>query len=123
MGKLPGGCQRTVISTFRRRSSSIQRPALAGSAARGEAQLIMRARILGRLACLIAGATCAFADQSIYTNSLVNGWENWSWATVNLAATSPVHSADKSISVSPAAWQALYVHHAAFDSGAYTHLN
>jgi len=50
-------------------------------------------------------------DQGVYTNSLLNSWENWSWATVNIANTSPVHSAPNSISVSSAGYQALYFHH------------
>ena len=68
-------------------------------------------------------ATSAFADQATYSDSLLNGWENWSWATVNLAASSPVHTGSKSISVTAAAWQALYLHHTAFDSSNFTHLS
>lgn len=75
------------------------------------------------LVCSIVLAKSAFADQAIYTDSLLNGWENWSWATVNLAATSPVHAGSRSIAVNAAAWQALYLHHAAFDSSNYTHLS
>jgi hypothetical protein len=60
------------------------------------------------------------ADQSVYTDSLQNSWQNWSWATVNLAATSPVHAGADSISVSSVNWQALYLHHSAFDGSAYT---
>lgn len=51
------------------------------------------------------------ADQGVYTNSLLNSWENWSWATVNLANTSPVQTGPNSISVSSAGYQALYFHH------------
>ena len=35
----------------------------------------------------------------IYTDNLVNGFQNWSWATVNLENTNPVHSGSSSISV------------------------
>jgi hypothetical protein len=62
------------------------------------------------------------ADQSVYTDSLQNSWQNWSWATVNLAATSPVHAGADSISVSSSNWQALYLHHGAFDGSGYTNL-
>jgi hypothetical protein len=79
------------------------------------------------LRCLALGAIAlaaklGFADQAIYTDSLLNGWENWSWATVNLAAASPVHGGARSIGVTNGAWTALYLHHAAFDSSTYTHL-
>ena len=53
----------------------------------------------------------AHADQTIYADSLENGWENWSWATVNVANPSPVHGGPDSISVSSTNWQALYLHH------------
>jgi alpha-L-arabinofuranosidase len=64
----------------------------------------------------------AQVDQTVYTDSLLNGWQNWSWATVNLANTNPVNSGGDSISVSAAAYQALYLHHDAFDSTLYTSL-
>jgi alpha-L-arabinofuranosidase len=41
----------------------------------------------------------ASANLPIYTDNLVNGFQNWSWATVNTANTSPVHSGLYSISV------------------------
>ncbi len=62
------------------------------------------------------------ADQGVYTNSLLNGWQNWSWATVNLTATSPVYSGPDSISVSSAGYQALYLHHAAQNGAFYSAL-
>lgn len=64
----------------------------------------------------------AQTDQSVYTDSLQNGWENWSWATVNLANSSPVRSGSSSISVSSQNWQALYLHHAAQSGSAFTNL-
>lgn len=71
---------------------------------------------------LAAPAVVAQVDQAVYTDSLQNGWENWSWATVSLANRSPVHSGSTSISVTPGAWEALYLHHAAFDTSAYVNL-
>src|SRR5438132_1416851 len=62
----------------------------------------------------------AQTDQQIYTDSLVNGWQNWSWATVNLSATSPVHSGTRSASVTADAWEAIYLHHDAFDNSGYS---
>ena len=52
----------------------------------------------------------AQTDQAVYTDALVNGWQNWSWATVNLSNTAPVQSGTDSISVSAGPYQALYLH-------------
>jgi hypothetical protein len=49
----------------------------------------------------------------VYDDALTAGWENWSWATVNLAATSPVHSGCHSIAVTFGSWTGLYLHNAA----------
>ncbi len=65
----------------------------------------------------------AQTGQTIYTDSLQNGWENWSWATTNLSNTSPVHSGSASTSVNSGAYQALYLHHAAFSTSGYINLN
>lgn len=47
-----------------------------------------------------------------YDDNLINGWQNWSWASVNLNNPSPIHSGSTSISVreiSP--FDGLYLHH------------
>ncbi|HUA37091.1 MAG TPA: glycoside hydrolase family 44 protein [Candidatus Sulfopaludibacter sp.] len=66
------------------------------------------------------------ADQIVYDDKLENGWQNWSWATVNLANTSPVHSGSDSISVTasntPTNWQALYLEISAMNSSGFTNL-
>ncbi len=74
--------------------------------------------------CFGAGMTPLLAqtNQAVYTDSLQNGWENWSWATVNIANNSPAHSGPSSISVSSANWQALYLHHSAQSGAAFTNL-
>ncbi|MGA9780228.1 MAG: glycoside hydrolase family 44 protein, partial [Verrucomicrobiia bacterium] len=68
----------------------------------------------------------ARADQIIYDNALENDWQNWSWATVNLSNTSPVHSGSYSISVTasntPANWQALYLDISAMNTSGFTNL-
>jgi alpha-N-arabinofuranosidase len=76
------------------------------------------------LMCLLALPIDARAqtDQAVYTDALANGWQNWSWATVNLSNTAPVQSGLDSISVSAAPYQALYLHQTAFDSTPYTSL-
>ncbi|MEP6902826.1 MAG: glycoside hydrolase family 44 protein [Actinomycetota bacterium] len=63
-------------------------------------------------------------NQPVYTDSLQNGWENWSWAQVNLGNTSPVQSGAASASVtSTAAWQAIYFHHLVFSAANYTSIS
>lgn len=71
---------------------------------------------------LLAPLAFAQTDQSIFTDSLLNGWQNWSWATVNTANASPVHGGSRSISVSGGGWQALYLHHDPFASAGYSEL-
>ena len=66
------------------------------------------------------------ANVIIYDNALENGWASWSWATVNLANTSPVHSSPYSISVTasntPGNWQALYLDVTAMSTTGITNL-
>ena len=60
----------------------------------------------------------------IYTDNLVNGFQNWSWATVNLTNTSPVHSGAYSISVTDGGnYQALVFEHSDFNTSLYTNLS
>ena len=60
-------------------------------------------------AALAVSAIPVRADQSIYTDSLQNGWNNWSWSsTINLSQTSPVHGGANSMGVKlTAAWAAV----------------
>ncbi|MEZ5427098.1 MAG: glycoside hydrolase family 44 protein [Pyrinomonadaceae bacterium] len=76
------------------------------------------------LFCLLifSGLSVVRAQQSepVYTDSLQNGWENWSWAQVNLSNANPAHGGSASASVTPGAWQAFYLHHASFSTSNYT---
>src|SRR5580658_4926588 len=70
------------------------------------------------------------ANLPIYTNHLVNGFQNASWATVNLANKSPVYTnADSytntaSISVTDGPnYQALALERAAFNTSPYSSLD
>jgi len=85
-------------------------------------RMLYLAASLGTLLATAGASPPARADQSLYTDSLQNGWTNYSWATVNLAATSPVHGGADAISVQSGAYQALYLHHDAQNSAAYTAL-
>jgi hypothetical protein len=60
---------------------------------------------------------------AIYQDSLVNGWNNWSWASVSTANTATVHTGTSSIAVTADAFEALYLQHAALSTGAYQSLH
>src|SRR6204780_3329547 len=75
------------------------------------------------LCCLALPATArAQTDQAVYTDALVNGWENWSWATVKLPNTTPGQSGTAPFSFSAGPHQALYLHQTPFDSSLYADL-
>jgi hypothetical protein len=70
------------------------------------------------------GPGIAQANLPIYTDNLVNGFQNWSWATVNLQNSSPLHSGSYSISVTDNGnSQALYLEHPDFNTSPYTSLS
>jgi hypothetical protein len=58
----------------------------------------------------VAAAPLAAATVTVYDNALQNGWQDWGWATRNLAQTAIYQSAPKAISWEPDAWQGLYFH-------------
>lgn len=87
-------------------------------------------RLLSML--LLAGLAhplSAQTDQAVYTDSLQNGWQNWSWnSSENFASSAFVHSGTSSIAVTITNnyitnyWGAIFLHHTAFDSSPYTNL-
>lgn len=62
------------------------------------------------------------SNQSIFTDTLQNGWQDWGWAARNYTNTNPVHSGSYSISVSCSNYQAVYFHNPAFAPTLYTNL-
>jgi hypothetical protein len=62
-------------------------------------------------------------DLPVYTDGLVNGFQDWSWAPHVLTNATPVYAGADSISVSAAAWQALYLHHDDLDTHLYSGLS
>ena len=64
----------------------------------------------------------AQANLPIYTDYMVNGFQDWGWATRNLANTSPTHSGAASISVTTAAGTALSFEHSDFNVSPYGNL-
>ena len=76
---------------------------------------------------LLSGAVTSVFGQSnmqIYTDSLQNSWDNWSWgATMDFGSTAVVHSGTAAISVTiTQAWGAFSLHHTDMDSSPYTNL-
>jgi alpha-N-arabinofuranosidase len=65
----------------------------------------------------------AQAPLPIYTDNLVNDFQDWSWAPNNLDNASPVHSGSASISVSGTDWEALWLYHDDFNTSLYENLN
>jgi hypothetical protein len=53
---------------------------------------------------------------SVYDDVFAEGWQNWSWANINSANTSPVNSGLSSLAVRAGAFTALAFHHAAVDT-------
>ena len=62
--------------------------------------------IFGAIAVMVISSlnACAQAPLATYTDGLVNGFEDWSWATRDLNNASPVHTGNRSISASAAYW-------------------
>jgi chitinase len=56
-----------------------------------------------------AAAPPPTTSAAIYTDALAAGWQDWSWATVNLASASPVASGTRAIAVTFPAWGGLYL--------------
>ena len=78
-------------------------------------------------ASFLSGVTLqlhAQSDLPIYTDNLVNAFQSWSWAAVNFANTSPVHSGGYSISVTDGVnYQALSLQYpAGFNTAPYASL-
>ena len=55
----------------------------------------------------------------IFSDSLGDGWQNWSWASVDLAVTGPVESGKAAIRMTPDNWKAVYLHHESLGTDGY----
>lgn len=84
------------------------------------------------LCCCYCVIVQAQPNLPIYSGYLVNGFQNWSWATVNMANTSPLYMGSDTISVTENTnYQALFLEHAAsspsgsgpFNTSAYASLD
>jgi acyl-CoA thioesterase I len=75
---------------------------------------------------MISGAA-AQQNLAIYTDSLQNNWNNWSWgSTIDFSysgSSQYIHGGSRSIAIAITnGWAALFLHHTAFDSSPYSNL-
>jgi len=63
-------------------------------------------------------AVPAGGGQVVYADALQNGWQSWSWASLDLGSTDPAR-AGCALRAAAGPWQALYLHHAPFSTSAY----
>ncbi len=91
-----------------------------------EKQSIWRLTLIMPLLILLVqfGGQAQATSTIVYDDTLTSGWADWSWATVNLAAASPVHSGSASIAVTyTGGWQALSLAYTGgLDTSAFTKL-
>lgn len=82
-----------------------------------------RALLAAALAMAVSAPSAAqVAPMPIYQNDLAPGWNNWSWANVELGITI-ADPAERPISVRAEGWQALYFQHAPFSTAGYSTLS
>ncbi len=75
------------------------------------------------LLCVVATAP-AQAPLPVYTDHLVNGFQDWGWATHDYANPAPVHSGTASVAVTLASpYQGLQIYHPDMDSRPYSSLS
>lgn len=61
----------------------------------------------------------ADAPLVIFEDGLAEGWQDWSWALRDLAATAPVHEGKRAIKLTPAGYRGLYLHHSGLGTDGY----
>ncbi|HUD47539.1 MAG TPA: hypothetical protein VMR33_11950 [Candidatus Baltobacteraceae bacterium] len=76
--------------------------------------------LLGVGLCLLTLPVRAEGPLPLYTDHLVNGFQNWSWAANNFSDT---YGGSNCISASAADWEALWLEHSGFNTVYYTNLS
>lgn len=59
---------------------------------------------------------------SLYDDAFVNGWQNWSWSSVNGASTAVVHSGAASLAATENAYTAISFYHSPFSTQPFSNL-
>src|SRR5260370_33836738 len=116
------GCGFAALRSSLLRSSQGAAPLVAAPLNRERSGLTCRYRtaILVAAALLLSLNARSQANLPIYTDNLVNGFQDWSWGTRNLSNPSPVNSGSYSISHNGGAWNALSFEHPDFNGTVYT---
>ena len=73
----------------------------------------------GQVASAALPAERADAPWVVYTDTLGDGWQDWSWGTRTLQATDTVHSGKFAIALSPGGNRGIFFHHDAYSTGGY----
>ena len=69
---------------------------------------------------LVASQQGALASATtLYDDAMGTGWEDWSYATHSLTATSPVFAGTRSLSATFGPWKGVYLHHAGVSTTGY----
>ena len=55
----------------------------------------------------------------LYEEALAPGWQNWSWASVDLASSSPTRRGARAVAVTAGAYQGFYLSHSGVDTSGY----
>ena len=59
-------------------------------------------------------------NQAIYSDALQNDWQSWGWAkTIDFNNATPTHAGAASIRVGAGGWDAVHLHHAAFNDSSF----
>jgi alpha-N-arabinofuranosidase len=74
-------------------------------------------------AIFLPAALSAQSILPLYTDKLVNGFQDWGWGTRNFANTLPTHSGTNSISVAPTSFPGISFHQNDFDTSPYSALD
>src|SRR6266436_8043146 len=86
---------------------------------------MLRLPLLLVAACLFTARNVnAQANLPIYTDHLVNGFQDWSWAPRNMGSTSLIHTGTNSLAVIPNSFgDGISFHQSAFNTTVYTNLS
>jgi len=79
----------------------------------------MSPRLVWILPFLLGALAQAQTTHVVFSDNLMEGWQNYSWATVSFSNTSPTHTGSASIAVTAKGYEAVSFHHSALNTAAY----
>ncbi len=75
---------------------------------------------------LAAPAVSVAQNMTVYSNALVNGWQNWGWATLNYTNTSPVYAGctySISVTIPTNGYEGIQIYHAEMSDSNYASIS